>query len=66
MIICALSPLQWLATAAQAVLAFLYGVKLHFYLAAACFGCFCVINFVFEIMYDVQFNTTSLPADKAL
>jgi hypothetical protein len=41
-------------------------VKLHFYLAAACFACFCVINFVFEIMFDVQFNSTNLPVENAL
>ena len=57
-ILVAIAPLQLLACAAQAVLAYLYGVKIHFYLAAAVFATYCVINFAFEIMYDVQFNRT--------
>jgi hypothetical protein len=52
-ILVAIAPLQWLACAAQAVLAYLYGVQIHFYLAAAVFATYCVINFAFEIMYDV-------------
>lgn len=65
-IICALSPLQWLALIAQIVFAFLYGVKLHFYLALIVFALFCILNISFCIYFDQSFAKKELTREKQL
>ena len=51
-VICAISPLQWLAIIGQAVLAGIYGTMTFCYLSAAVFIAFCILNMVFEIFFD--------------
>jgi hypothetical protein len=61
-VLVSLSPLQWLATAAQAGLAYYYGVAVQAYLAAGLFVLFCILNIIYEIVYDCTFNRSSVAA----